>query len=126
MEPHEAISLLSRPHVVLQGRDSERVFRLAESLKEFLGERAADFVRQHRQDPLLEVFMSDGDTHVCGEAFFFYSDRRRENTSIGQNEPRILDAACFRYVFGSCLHADHQGPSVDAGQDSMDTPSLSG
>ena len=77
MEPHEAITLLSRPHVVLQGRDSEKVFRLAESLKEFLGERAADFVRQHRQDPLLEVFMSDGTPMSVARRFFTQIDGER-------------------------------------------------
>jgi hypothetical protein len=76
MEPHEAITLLSRPHVVLQGRDSEKVFRLAESLKEFLGERAADFVRQHRQDPLLEVFMSDGTPMSVARRFLLRSTAR--------------------------------------------------
>ena len=60
MKPNEAIDVFAPPHYVLVGRDSEKVDRLTETLKRFLHDRAVSFVRAHRDEPLLEVFMSDG------------------------------------------------------------------
>ena len=60
MDPHQAIGVLGRAHVVLHGRDVEKATKLAEVLKAFLRHRAEAFVRSNSASVVLEIFMSDG------------------------------------------------------------------
>ena len=61
MEPHEAASVLANPHHVLAQRDAERCAKLCECLKAFLLHRCKQFVAANLHQPVLEVYMVDGD-----------------------------------------------------------------